>query len=180
MATAPVAFPAQQFGHGSCAGVWKAPAAVLTIGHAWRWPRTHSRRYRCRAASTSRLARSTILACSAIVTRCCIARAARRRSPSKCWVQRHDGGCRAGVSVEPMRARAGRACGGRTPPLRPATRTLTYLPPEPSALAVPRPYLLTPSVWCGSDLGKLKKYETQVSVGRSAIVYRGRPALPVS
>ena len=43
-------------------------------------------------------------------------------------------------------------------------RALTYLPPEPSALAVRRPYLLTPSVWCRTDLGKLKKYETQDSL----------------
>ena len=69
-----------------------------------------------------------------------------------CWVQRHDGGCRAALSG----ANAGASCAS-VRWSHPSTaagvrrRSLTYLPPEPSALAGCRPYLLTPPAWCRTD-----------------------------
>ena len=71
-----------------------------------------------------------------------------------CWVQRHDGGCRAALSG----ANAGASCAS-VRWSHPSTaagvrrRSLTYFPPEPSALAGCRPYLLTPPAWCRTDLG---------------------------
>jgi len=74
-----------------------------------------------------------------------------------CWVQRHDGGCCATCRWSQCgRELRERAVVAPLPPLTAASvrrRTLTYL----RALAVRRPYLLTPSVWCHRDLGKLKQ-----------------------
>ena len=43
--------------------------------------------------------------------------------------------------------------------------TLTYLPPQPSALAGGRPYLLTPRACCGTDLRNVKKNKTRAAIG---------------